>query len=75
MKEVKASLLLDTIAAKENVEVKEDDLQRELMMLSIQSRQPYEQVRERMQNDGGLQRMREQMRREAVATTLYEKMA
>ncbi len=75
VKEVKASLLLDAIAAKENVEVKEDDLQRELMMLAIQSRQPYEQVRERMQNDGGLQRMREQMRREAVATTLYEKMA
>ena len=75
LKEVKASLLLDAIAAKENVEVKEEDLQRELMMLSIQSRQPYEQVRERMQNDGGLQRMREQMRREATATTLYEKMA
>ena len=75
VKEVKASLLLDTIAAKENIEVKEDDVQRELMMLSIQSRQPYEQVRERMQTDGGLQRMREQMRREATATVLYEKMA
>lgn len=75
IKEVKASLLLDAIAAKENVEIKEEDLQRELMMMSIQSRQPYEQVRERMQNDGGLQRMREQMRREATATMLYEKMA
>ncbi len=75
VKEVKASLLLDAIAAKENVEVKEEDLQRELMMLSIQSRQPYEQVRERMQADGGLQRMREQMRREAVATKLYVVMA
>lgn len=75
VKEVKASLLLDTIAARENVEVREDDLQRELMMMSIQSRQPYEQVRERMQNDGGLQRMRDQMRREATATMLYEKIA
>ncbi len=75
IKEVKASLLLDAISSKENVEVKEDDVQRELMMVSIQSRQPFEQVRERMQNDGSLQRMREQMRREAAATMLYEKMA
>ena len=75
VKEVKASLLLDAIATKENVDIKEDDLQRELMMMSIQSRQPYEQVRERMQNDGGMQRMREQMRREATVTMLYEKMA
>ncbi|GAA3768444.1 trigger factor [Terriglobus aquaticus] len=75
VKEVKASLLLDTIAAKENIEVKEEDLQRELMMMSIQSRQPYEQLRERMQQDGSIQRMREQMRREATATVLYDKIA
>ncbi len=75
LKEVKASLLLDTIAQKADVQVNEEDLQRELMMASMQSRQPYEQLRERMQNDGSLQRMREQMRREQTATMLYEKMA
>lgn len=75
VKEVKASLLLDAIAAKENVEIKDEDLQRELMMMSIQSRQPYEQMRQQMQENGGMQRMREQMRREATAEALYSKIA
>lgn len=75
LKEVKASLLLDTIAQKADVQVNEEDVQRELMIASMQSRQPYEQLRERMQNDGSLQRMRDQMRREQTATMLYEKMA
>ncbi len=75
LKEVKASLLLDTIAQRADIQVSEEDVQRELMVASMQSRQPYEQLRERMQNDGSLQRMREQMRREQTATILYEKMA
>ena len=44
-------------------------------MLSIQSREPLEQLRQRMGEDGGINRMREQMRREATASALYEKMA
>ena len=45
------------------------------MILSIQTREPLEQLRQRMVQDGGVNRMREQMRREATATALYEKMA
>ncbi len=75
LKEVKASILLDTIAQKADVQVNEEDVQRELMMASMQARQPFEQLRERMQNDGSLQRMREQMRREQTATMLYDKIA
>ncbi len=75
VKEVKASLVLDAIATKENVEPREEDIQRELMMISIQSRQPLEQMREQLTQDGTVQRMREQMRREQTATQLYEKMA
>ncbi len=74
LKEVKASLLLDAIAAKADIRVNEEDLQRELMMAAMQNRQPYEQLRDRMQNDGSLQRMRDQMRREQTATMVYEKM-
>ncbi len=73
LKEVKASMLLDAIAQKADVKVNEEDVQRELMIASMQSRQPYDQLRDRMQNDGSLQRMREQMRREQTATMLYEK--
>ena len=73
VKEVKASLVLDAVAAKEGVEVSDDDLQRELMMISMQSREPLEQLRERLTKDGGLQRIREQMRREQTTTRLFEK--
>lgn len=75
VKEVKASLILDKIAETLDVQVKDEDVERELMILSIQTREPLEQLRQRMGQDGGIQRMREQMRREATATALYEKMA
>jgi trigger factor len=75
VKEVKASLVLDKIAADTNVEVKEDDVERELMIMSIQTREPLETLRNRLNEDGTIGRMREQMRREATATALYEKLA
>ncbi|MEK6397895.1 MAG: trigger factor [Terriglobus sp.] len=75
LKEVKASLILDKIAEATNVQVKEDDVERELMIMSFQTRQPQDVIRQQMTQDGSLQRMREQMRREATATALYEKLA
>jgi trigger factor len=73
--EVKASMLLDRIAEAEGVTVPEEDVDRELLMLSIQSREPLETVRERLSQDGGLDRMRDQMRREKTGSVLYEKLA
>ena len=73
--EVKASLILDKIAELEGVTVSDDDLNRELLMMSIQAREPLESLRERMQKDGGLDRMREQMRREKTGSVLFEKLA
>jgi trigger factor len=73
--EVKASMLLDRIAEVEGVTVSEEDLDRELLLLSIQSREPLETLRERLTNDGGLDRIREQMRREKTGSVLYEKQA
>ena len=46
--EVKASLVLDRIAEAENVTVSDEELDRELLMLSIQSREPLETLRERL---------------------------
>ena len=40
--EVKASMILDRIAEAENVDISEEDFDRELLMLSIQSREPLE---------------------------------
>ena len=55
--------------------VDDQELDREVMMLSIQTREPYETLRERLSQDGGLGRLREEMRREKTSTVLYEKLA
>jgi trigger factor len=73
--EVKVSMILDRIAEVEGVAVSDEDVDRELLMLSIQSREPLETLRERLTNDGGLDRIREQMRREKTSSVLYEKLA
>ena len=73
--EVKVSMILDKIAEAEGVVVSDEDLDRELMMISIQSREPLEALRERLSKDGGLDRIREQMRREKTGSVLYEKLA
>ncbi|MDE1175527.1 MAG: trigger factor [Edaphobacter sp.] len=75
LNEVKASMLLDKIGEAESITVSEDDMDRELLMLSLQSREPLEGLRERLEKDGGLERIREQMRREKTASVLYEKLA
>ena len=73
--EVKASLLLDKIAERENITVSDEDLERELLMLSIQQREPLESLRKRLSEDGSLNRIREQLRREKTGAALYEKLA
>ncbi len=73
--EVKASLILDRVAEAEGITVTEDEMERELVMASIQAREPLETMRERMAKDGTIDRIREQMRREKTGTVLYEKLA
>jgi trigger factor len=73
--EVKASLILDRIAEREGIEVTGDELERELLMASLQARRPLEQLREQMQQDGSFNAMRDQIRREKTGTTVYEKLA
>ena len=73
--EVKASLLLDRIGAAENVEITEDELNNELMMLSMQTREPYEALVKRLQEEGGIDRIRDQMKREKTGSVVYEKLS
>jgi trigger factor len=73
--EVKASLILDRIAERENVQVTDEDLERELLMLSFQAREPIESLRKRLTEDGSIQRLRDQMRREKTGSALFEKLA
>lgn len=74
MAEVKASLILDKIAAAENIDVSEDELEQELQILSVQTREPLESLRSRLTNEGALARIREQLRREKIANLLYERL-
>lgn len=75
LNEVKASMILDRVSEAEGVVVSDEDLDRELLMLSIQSREPLETLRDRLAKDGGLDRIREQMRREKTGSVLYEKLS
>jgi trigger factor len=74
-REVRASLVVDKIADAENISIADEELDHEVMMLSLQTREPYEALRERLSKDGGLARLREEMRREKTSTVLYEKLA
>jgi trigger factor len=73
--EVRASLILDRLATAEGIDVTTDEMERELLMASLQARQPLETMREQMIKDGTIDRIREQMRREKTGTALFEKLA
>ena len=72
--EVKATLILDKIAEAEKVEVSDEELENELQMISLQTREPLESLQSRLTNDGALTRIREQLRREKTASLLYERL-
>jgi trigger factor len=74
-REVRASLVVDRIAEIENVTVSDEELNQEVLVLSMQTREPYETLRERLAKDGGMERLREEMRREKTGRALYEKLA
>ena len=73
--EVKSHLLLDRIAEKEGVTVSDEELDKELHLAALQSREPYETLRQRLTDDGGLARIREQLKREKTASLLYERLS
>jgi len=73
--EVKVSMILDKVAELENITVSDEEMERELLMLSIQAREPMDQLRKRLKEDGSLARIREQMRREKTGAALYERLA
>ncbi|HEY1648105.1 MAG TPA: trigger factor [Terracidiphilus sp.] len=72
--EVKASILLDRIAQAENITVSDEEMDHELQMAALQSREPLDTLKVRLTQDGGLARIREQLRREKTANLLYERL-
>ena len=72
--EVKTNILLDRIAGEENITISDEDLDKELQIVSIQSREPLDALKVRLTKDGGLARIREQLRRDKTASILYERL-
>jgi trigger factor len=72
--EVRSSILLDRIADQENITVSDEEVEQELQMAALQSRENIETLRARLTQDGGLARIREQLRREKTAGVLYERL-
>ena len=75
LREVKASLILEQIADEEKIEVTDEELDHEVDALASQSKQTVEQVRARLTQDGGLDRIRHRLRNEKTLNSLYRKSA
>ena len=72
--EVKTNILLDRIAGEENITVSDEDMDKELQIVAIQSREPLDALKVRLTKDGGLARIREQFKRDKTASILYERL-
>ena len=72
--EVQTYILLDRIAQEEGVTVSDEEFDRELQLAALQSREPLDALKVRLTQDGGLARIREQLRREKTASLLYERL-
>jgi trigger factor len=75
VQDVKSSLLLDRVAELENIEVSDEEFNRELEALALQSKQSLEAVRTRLTQDGGLDRIRNRIRSEKTLEFLYHQSA
>jgi trigger factor len=73
--EVKGTLVLDRIADVENIQAGDEEVERELQVISLQTREPLETLRGKLERDGGLARIREQLRREKTGSLLVERLS
>jgi trigger factor len=74
LSEVKGSVLLDRISDAEKVEVSDEEVERELQVISLQTREPLETLRERLTGEGNLARIRAQIRREKTGNLLVARL-
>jgi trigger factor len=74
-REVKASLILDKIADAEKIEVPDAEVDREIEAVARQSQQPLDEVRHRLTDNGGLDRIRTRIRNDKALDFLYRRPA
>lgn len=71
-REVKASMLLDRIAGREVIETTTEELDREVHRIARAQREPAAAVRARLEKDGALGRIANQIRTEKTLSFLFE---
>jgi trigger factor len=72
--EVKTNILLDRIADGENIFIGDEELDQQLRLIALETREPVDTLKVRLTEDGGLVRIREQLRREKTANLLYDRL-
>ena len=73
VRDVKASLLLDRIADKQQIDATRDEVDRELQRLARQERQPVAALRAKFEQDGTLRRIASHIRTEKTLNYLFER--
>lgn len=73
LREVKASLIIEKIADAEKIEVGDEEFDHELEAFAAQSKLTVDEVRKRLEENGGLERMRHRLRNEKALATLYKR--
>ena len=73
--DVKASLLLEKVAEEEKIEVTDQEIEKEIEALALQSKQTTEAIRARLTQDGALDRIRIRLRNEKTLDFLYRQSA
>ncbi len=75
VRDVKTLLILDKIADLENIRVSDEEVEKEIEGIALQARQPVEDVRRRLTQDGAITRIQERLRNEKALDFLYQKPA
>jgi trigger factor len=72
-REVKASLLLEKIADAENIQVSDDEVDKEVQALATQMQQAPEAIRARLEQNGALGRIKDRMRTDKALDQVVKK--
>lgn len=73
VREVRGSLILDHLADRENIQVSDEEIDRKIEEMAGNADQPVPKVRQILEEDGGIERLRGQLRHEKVFELLEAK--
>ena len=71
-REVKATLVLEYIAKRENISVTEDELNGEVTRMAERANEPFSSVKQHLTKDGSLDKLRSQLTNQKTLNFLYE---